>query len=378
MATLGELVELNMLNECTMECTAQSRWKGTTQRYIINMLLRNLELQDEVLSGQYEVSPTIDFYINERGRVRRIEAPEVRDRVFQKSVTKNVLIPNLMPYLIYDNYASLKLRGTHFARKRFEIMLHRYINKYGIDGYLLLGDFSKYFENVDHEILKQLIAPRLAGEPVEVVEMVYYIIDHSSHSAQGLNLGGEPPQIMAVYYLGLIDTFVKVIKGVRFYGRYMDDFFVICRTKDEASALLAEIEQKAAELRLEINHKKTLIIKLEHGFTWLQTKYRIASTGKIKTSPTRSKITRERRRLKAFKRMLDAGRMTEAEIYNTYQSWRGALATDYNSCSRTLKSMDALYDSLFPEHVPQPKMGRKALIVKINNDADKEDLRLIV
>ncbi len=257
-------------------------------------------------------------------------------------------------------------------------MLRRYIQKYGTDGYLLLGDFKKYFENIDHKILKQLISPRLVNEPAETIELIHYIIDQSSHSEKGLNLGGEPPQILAVFYLGLIDTFVKVVKSVKFYGRYMDDFYSICKTNEEAKTLLGEIERKDKELCLEVNHKKTHIIKLTHGFTWLQTKYRITPTGRIKTSPTSDKVARERRRLKAFKRMLDAGRMTEAEIYNAYQSWRGALVKEYNSCSRTLKSMDALYDSLFPAHVPQPKQGRKALTANINRAVDREDLRLIV
>ena len=102
MATLEQLVEFDMLNEYSIECTKQSRWKESTQRYIADMLIRNVQLQDDVLSGQYRVSPTIDFTINERGHIRKIEAPVVRDRNVQKSLMKNVLIPSLRPYIIYD------------------------------------------------------------------------------------------------------------------------------------------------------------------------------------------------------------------------------------------------------------------------------------
>ena len=129
-------MELQNLNECAWECTRQSRWKESTQRYLADMLQKNLELREEILSGQYRIKPTIDFTLNERGHIRQIEAPVVRDRIVQKSLMKHVLIPSLAPYLIYDNYASLKNRGTSFARKRFEVMLHRYINKYGTDGYV--------------------------------------------------------------------------------------------------------------------------------------------------------------------------------------------------------------------------------------------------
>ena len=114
------MVDLQTLNECAYECTRQSRWKETTQRYLSNLLVKNLELQEQVLNGTYRVTQTVDFTLNERGHIRQIEAPVVRDRIVQKTLMKHVLTPSLRPYLIYDNYASLAKRGTSFARKRFE------------------------------------------------------------------------------------------------------------------------------------------------------------------------------------------------------------------------------------------------------------------
>ena len=374
MVTLQQLMELKTLCECTYECTKQSRWKETTQRYIADMLPRSLELQQEVLSGNYAVKPTTDFYLNERGHIRKIEAPVVRDRVVQKSVTKFVLTPSLRPYVIYDNYASLKMRGTHFARKRFEIMLRRYMAHNGIDGYVLLIDIRKYFENIDHDVLKSLIAPRIADEPVDVINLIHYIIDTSSHSNKGLNLGSEAPQILAVYYLNLIDQFVKVVKGVKYYGRYMDDIFVIGKTKKELVSLLSEIKEKLSELRLEVNEKKTQIVKLTHGFTFLQVKYNILPSGKILKRMSHGKVVRERRRLKAFRRMLDLGQMTEDEIWNCYKSWRGSVVREHNACHNTLKKMDELYSSLFPPHEDRERMGRNEIAKNINKTAETEDL----
>ena len=66
MATLKQLTELQNLNECAMESTRESRWKETTQRYIVDMLTRNIALQEEVMNGKYAVSPTVDFTLNER------------------------------------------------------------------------------------------------------------------------------------------------------------------------------------------------------------------------------------------------------------------------------------------------------------------------
>lgn len=374
MATLEQLTELQNLNECAWECTRQSRWKESTQRYLSDMLQKNLELREELLSGQYRVKPTIDFTLNERGHIRQIEAPVVRDRIVQKSLMKHVLTPSLTPYLIYDNYASMKQRGTSFARKRFEVMLHRYIHRHGTDGYILLIDVKKYFNNIDHDVLKRLIAPRLKEQPEDMIQLIHYIIDTSSKTDKGLNLGSECPQIFAIYYLNPVDQFVKVVKGVKYYGRYMDDIFVICRSKAELRTLLTEIEAKLAELLLEVNHKKTHIVKLRHGFTWLQIKYTVEPTGHITKAMSHNKIVRERRRLKAFRRQFDLGEMTEAQIWEAYQSWRGSVVRDHNACEHSLHAMDALYARLFPLHQEQPKRSRRALIAQMNHNINAEEL----
>ena len=370
-------MELQMLNECAYECTRQSRWKETTQRYLSNMLVKNIELQEDVLSGKYKVSPTVDFILNERGHIRQIEAPVVRDRIVQKTLMKNVLTPSIRPVLIYDNYASLADRGTSFARKRLEVMLHRYIRKHGTDGYILLIDVKKYFCNIDHEILKKLIEPRIQNEPQDVKDLIHYMIDTSSKTEKGLNLGSECPQIFAVYYLNPIDQFVKVVKGVKYYGRYMDDIFTIGQSKDELSKLLEEIRKKLALLRLEINNQKTHIVKLAHGFTWLQIKYNITKTGRILKRMSHGKVTRERRRLKAFRRMMDAGKMAENDIWEAYKSWRGTVVKDHNAYYKTIASIDNLYTLLFPPHENQPKPTRSDMVRQANREADAEDLKLL-
>lgn len=371
-------MELDMLNECTFECTRQSRWKETTQRYIANMLINNMELQQDVLGHRYQVQPTTDFFINERGHIRYIEAPAIRDRIVQKTLTKNVLMPSLRPYLIYDNYASLSMRGTSFARRRLERMLRDYVRKHGTDGYILLIDIKKYFENIDHKVLKQLIAPRLGKEPQDVLDLIDCIIDRSSHTDKGLNLGSEAPQILAVYYLNPVDTFIKVVKGMKYYGRYMDDSFIIDCSKRNLSLLLTEIEEVLSRLKLHINRKKTHIVKLSHGFTFLQIKYSVLPTGKLLKRPAHGKIVRERRRLKAFRRMADTGQMSEGDIYNCYQSWRGATVKDHNAWYKSVGSTDSLYMMLFPIHEEKVHKSRRQLVAEIFSTLDREDFKYIV
>lgn len=377
MDTLEELFELNKLNKYAYDSIKQSKWKETSQRYISNLLINNLELQKEVLDLKYNISKMVEFYLNERGHIRHIEAPIVRDKIVQKVLTVDVLTPSLIPCVIYDNYASIKNRGTSFARKRFEMLLRKYIHKNGTDVYILLIDIKKYFESIDHETLKRLIYPKIKDKNPHIISLINYVIDNSSKSDKGLNLGSEAPQILALYYLTPVDVFAKVVKGVKYYGRYMDDIFVIGKSKKELYSLLSEIENTLSHLKLEINKKKTHIVKLSHGFTFLQIKYNILQNGKILKRLTRKKIVRERRRLKAFKRMYDSGKMTENDIWNCYQSWRGTIVKEHNACHDSLKSMDRLYYSLFPIHKEEKEVGRKEKFEGIFRTANTNDLNKI-
>lgn len=340
----------------------------------MNLLLNNLTLRNEVLNGTYRVAPTIDFQLNERGKTRDIHAPVIRDRVLQKVVVQHILLPYLTKPLIYDNYASLRDRGTSFARKRFEIMLRRYMAKHGTDGYILQIDIRKYFDSIDHGILKWLIHERI-HEPPEIMHLIDYLIDTSSKTGVGLNLGAEAPQIFSVYYLSCLDSWLKVVRGMKYYGRYMDDMFVISDSKEELKSLLAEIRTRLSWLKLALNERKTHIVKLRHGFTFLQIKYNLTASGRIIKRPTRAKIVRERRRLKRFRGLCDAGRMKEYDVLNCYKSWRQSLLTDCSACFATVQSMDALFRTLFPFTPQYIKRGRDEVITSIFKEANYEDLR---
>ena len=365
--TFEELTTIEKLNNAFKECSKISHWKESTQRYKANMLLRNTELQNELRSGEYKIGNTIDFVICERGKRRQIKAPVIKDRIVQKVLCKEILIPALTKPLIYDNYASLKDRGTSFARKRIDIMLRRYIRKYGENGYILQIDIRKFFESIDHQTLREMVHERIK-ESKEIMDLIDYIIDTSSDSDVGLNLGAECPQIFAVYYLSGIDNYVKTVRGMKYYGRYMDDIFIISDSKDELKSILEDIKYRLGDIKLEINERKTHITTLKHGFTFMQIKYSVQD-GRIIKRPTRSKIARERRRLKKYKKKLEQRQMSLLDIQNCYKSWRNNILKDCNACCRSIHEMDKLFDRLFLKHESYRKVTREQLIRKAYREA---------
>lgn len=364
--TLEELTTFEKLNNAFYQSARISHWKESTQRYKANLFVNNLKLQEDLRSGNYRISQTTNFQLTERGKLRHIEAPAIRDRIIQKVLCQNILVPYLTKPLIYDNYASLKNRGTSFARKRIEVLLQKYIRKHGSDGYILQIDIKKYFESIDHDILKDMLHKQI-HEPQEIMNLIDYVVDTSSHSNKGLNLGSEAPQIFAIYFLSSIDSYIKTVKGIKYYGRYMDDMFIISDSKDNLKILLEEIKTELGKLKLQINEKKTHITKLSHGFTFMQIKYSLEGN-KIIKRPTHSKIVRERRRLKKYKKRFENGLMSENDIHNCYMSWRNAVLKDCNACQRTIESMDRLYKELFPIREKPKKLKRSEIIAEAFKD----------
>lgn len=106
----------------------------------------------------------------------------------------------LEPRLIYDNAACRMGKGTHFAMDRLSKFMRNHYRQHGIDGYFLKYDIRKYFDNIDHEILKNKLS-KIFDEP-ELCTFLYKIIDgFEKTSGKGLPLGNQSSQWFALLYL---------------------------------------------------------------------------------------------------------------------------------------------------------------------------------
>ena len=134
---------------------------------------------------------------------------------------------------------------------------------------------------------------------------------------KGVDIGSQPSQNIGIVYPYRLDNYAKIVKVVKGYGRYTDDSYSIARTREE---LLDGLEKEAKEYGLIINRKKTRIVKLSSEFRHLQVCYSLTETGRIIRKINPKNITRERRKLKAYKRLLDSGRIDYATVENAFKS----------------------------------------------------------
>src|SRR5574344_606464 len=108
---------------------------------------------------------------------REIQALSIRDRIVQHSICDNILKPYFEPRLIYDNAACRVGKGTRFATDRLTQFMREFYKKHGTDGYILKFDIRKFFDNINHEILKE----KLEGiDDKDVKKLLYHIIDSIS------------------------------------------------------------------------------------------------------------------------------------------------------------------------------------------------------
>ena len=158
------------------KCKKESIWKASVQKYEMN-LLRNINRQIKSLKNNtYKPLPFNEFTLTERGKTRQIKAVSIEDRVIMKILCENILTPQITKYLIHDNGASLKGKGLHFTRNRFETHVHKYYRKHGSnEGYILFMDFSKFFDNIQHKKLIDQYETKI--EDKELINFIKLVID---------------------------------------------------------------------------------------------------------------------------------------------------------------------------------------------------------
>ena len=165
--------------------------------------------------------------------------------------------------------------------------------------------------------------------------------------AKGVEIGSEVSQIIGVFYPCRLDNYIKIVKGCKFYGRYMDDFYIIHRDKVFLENILKDIQAISEQLGLHINFKKTHIKPLNHTFIFLKTKYTLTDTGKVVMSLSSDTFKREAIKLRKFKKLYLNKKLTLNIIISQYKSWRGSVTRKQFHNKKAVKQLDNLFFQLF-------------------------------
>ena len=308
----------------------------------------------------------VKVVIRERGKQRIITPIVYYDRITQRVLCDYALVPGLGHSLIYDNGASTKGKGVDFARRRILKHLQNAVREYGSDFYALVFDFKSFFDSISHQACEDVLyatfddvrivsltmgiiksypitdAMQNMPDTPERTELIYSL---KNNEGTGICLGSQISQVMALAVPNKIDHYIKDKCSMHYYVRYMDDGVILSDNKQELQELREYLIGLAKELGLRFNEKKTHIVKMSKGFTFMKVKYFVTKSGKVIRTLVRSGVTRMRRKLKKFQGLVAQGLMSIEDVYASMQSWlaHSKIARSYQTRKRMLK----LYDKLF-------------------------------
>lgn len=225
-------------------------------------------LQWMLKNHNYKTSAYQTFIKKDSGKEREIyKLPFFPDRICQWAVLQ-VIEPQLLEYFTDDTYSAIPNKGIHAVFKKLRKAIDTVSEEMT---YCLKIDCKKFYPSIDHEILKQKYRRKYKDN--ELLELIGEIIDSIStcpatkeniafYARQGkeiniiTNCNGEQfidgigipignyfSQYDGNFYLSQFDHWVKEIKHMKHYYRYMDDICIFAQNKTELHQLLQEINE---------------------------------------------------------------------------------------------------------------------------------------
>ena len=314
-------------------------YKKSSARFDASALDGVNALISQLRDKTYTVSSYNEFTVYEP-KERVIQTTSFKDKIVQHSLCDNVIMPRLQKVFIYDNCAGQKGKGTLFGLNRLSEQMQQFHKKYGFNGYILKCDITKFFYNISHDQLKDVVSYHFGYDP-DICWLCNLFID--STEGKGLPLGNQINQGFALLYLDSLDKLIKYELGIEYYGRYMDDFYLIHPSKKYLKYCLEVITAYLETLDLTLNGK-TQIFPFKNGVNYLGFHTYITANGK---PIRRIKNQNKRNAQKKFRRMarlVSEGKLPLEKFQSSYGSWKNHAS--HGNCHQLIKKMDDMTTSI--------------------------------
>ncbi|MEI6346224.1 MAG: reverse transcriptase/maturase family protein [bacterium] len=238
---------------------------GFLTHFSDNLFVLHRSLQDKTYRhGGYQAFSVRD------PKPREIHKASVQDRLVHHALYR-VLYPHFDRYFIYDSYSCRFRKGTHRAVSRFRLFAWHVSKNNTRTCWILKCDIRKFFANIDHGILRAILAKYIkCPDTLGLVGEVVGSFHTSGKLGVGLPLGNLTSQLLVNVYMNEFDQFVKRELLQKYYIRYADDFVIMSNSKDTLSELLPRIATFLRdELRLSLHPDKVSVNTLSSGVDFL-------------------------------------------------------------------------------------------------------------
>jgi RNA-directed DNA polymerase len=240
------------------------------------------ELRVELCEQRYRPLPARRVYIPKPGRSERrpLGIPSIKDRVAQ-TAAKLVLEPIFEADFRGCSFGFRPRRSAHDAldQIRREVMRGR---RWVID-----ADIRGFFDALDPEILERLVRERISDRRVVKLLRSWLragVLDGETlvRPEVGSPQGSPISPLLANVYLNALDrAWEDGHGGLGVLVRYCDDLVVLCRTRAQAEAAMAQLRALLADLGLELAEDKTRLLCVNDdgaGFDFLGFHHRMVES----------------------------------------------------------------------------------------------------
>jgi RNA-directed DNA polymerase len=189
------------------------------------------------------------------GRTRPLGIPTVKDRIVQTAM-KLVIEPIFERTFLPSSYGFRPGRGCKDALREVDRVLG--------EGYAFVvdADLRSYFDSIPHERLMERVEAHISDGRLLALLRSFLEQDIFDGMQSWAPTGGTPQgavisPLLANLYLHDLDVLMRD-RGHRMV-RYADDFVILCRSREEAEAALAEVRDWVQANGLTLHPDKTQV-----------------------------------------------------------------------------------------------------------------------
>lgn len=221
--------------------------KGKRNKKDVKIFLKNkknnlLKLRDLLINKEYKTSNYHIFKLFDPKERVIYKLPYYPDKIVHHAIM-NILESIFVSTFISQTYNCIKKRGIHNALKD----VNKALEDRKSTKYCLKIDIRKFYPNIDHEVLKNLLRKKFKDKDL------LDLLDEIINSTDGIPIGNYLSQYFANFYLTYFDHWIKEELGVKNYFRYCDDIVILASNKEELWFIFNKIrEYLRINLKLEI------------------------------------------------------------------------------------------------------------------------------
>lgn len=269
MISYVELIALPRLLQAWDVFRKEKTNKRDVQEFSLHLEDNLFALHNALKRQTYRHGGYESFWVHDPKR-RHIHKACVTDRVVHH-LLYTYLYELFDPTFIYDSYSCRLGKGTHKGVARLVTFTRKESANYTRDCWALQFDIKQFFGSADHEVLKHLLAKKIADE--RILSLLSQVIDSFNSTAglgKGIPLGNLTSQIFANIYMHELDAYMKHVLKARFYIRYADDGVIVDSSKRHLIDLIMPIGDFLQKgLLLSLHPRKVTVRKLSWGIDFL-------------------------------------------------------------------------------------------------------------